>query len=378
MAVLVAWVAPVTGSTAAGELEARCSLRTSILKSPRMGSEEVQVKALNDRGDMVGFADGTDGTDHAILWKRGRSARAVDLGVPPGYVSSEAYGVNNRRVVFGVLYDKQERTFPFRWARGRMTVLKGPNGRKRQVLIPDRNAINGRGQIAATLLIGGDFRAVRWDGKGRPTILPALPGHAWTLAWGINRRGVVSGWSRREPNEDGENNPVIWTGSSTIIALATEPGRADGAAEATNRRGLTVGYLGNLGTATDPESGQAAVWPTSTAAPRLFGPPIPYAYGELVDVNDRGQAAGMVGSFTKSGFTVVRPAVWRTGWPRLRVIPVPTASRRANRVVITQLQDINARGAIVGNVFGLTGKAYSKLRRVDPVVWTCAFGRRPA
>jgi hypothetical protein len=46
-----------------------------------------------------------------------------------------------------------------------------------------------------------------------------------------------------------------------------------------------------------------------------------------------------------------------------------------NPVLVTNLNDINQRGAIVGNVFGLTGKDYSKLRRIDPVLWTCAFGR---
>ena len=58
--------------------------------------------------------DGT-GPIHAILWTGGKVEGAVDLGVLPGYVSSEAYGVNNNRVVFGLLYDEKDRTFPFRW-----------------------------------------------------------------------------------------------------------------------------------------------------------------------------------------------------------------------------------------------------------------------
>ncbi len=36
--------------------------------------------------------------------------------------------------------------------------------------------------------------------------------------------------------------------------------------------------------------------------------------------------------------------------------------------------DINAHGAIAGNVYGLSGKDSSKLERVYPVVWKCAFG----
>ena len=117
----------LVGATSATARKA-CAPSTAILESPRAGSKEVQAKALNDRGDVVGFADsnGGSGPIHAILWKGGKAAGAVDLGVLPGYVASEAYGVNNDRVVFGLLYDKQERTFPFRWQNGRMTVLKEP------------------------------------------------------------------------------------------------------------------------------------------------------------------------------------------------------------------------------------------------------------
>jgi hypothetical protein len=229
--------------------------------------------------------------------------------------------------------------------------------------------------MAATLIIAGQRRAVRWTRDAKATFLPGLPGHAWTNAWSINGDGVVSGWSRKLPNEDGENNPVIWAKSGKAIPLETAPGRADGAAEATNRSGLTVGYLGNLGTNKDPESDQGAVWSTRTAEPQLLGQIRPYVIAELVDVNDRGQAAGMTGTINpKNGFSLGQPVIWQTGWARLRSLRIPAASR-ANPVVVTELNDINNRGAIVGNVFGLSGKDYSKLRRIDPVLWTCPFGR---
>jgi uncharacterized membrane protein len=364
----------VTSATATRAQAAACSPRTSILKSPRAGSKEVQAKALNDRGDIAGFADGTDGTFRAILWKGGKAARAVDLGVLPGYVSSEAYGVNNDRVVFGLLYDKRERTFPFRWKDGRMTMLRGPDGRIQQADIPDRNVINERGETTATLIVAGDRRAVRWTRTGKATFLTGLPGHTWTNAWSIGTDGVVSGWSRRLPNDDGENNPVIWAKSGRVIPLKTVPGRADGAAEATNRSGLTVGYLGNLGTDTDPENDNAVVWQTRTAEPRQLASASPDdTYAELVDVNDRGQAAGMSGTFGENLFPLAEPAIWRTGWDGLRTLRVPAASR-AHPVVVTQLLDINARGAIVGNVYGLAAAAYGELRHIYPVLWTCPFG----
>jgi hypothetical protein len=376
--VLVGGLLVVPGAAPHRAAGTPCAPSAIILESPRVGSEEIQAKALNDRGDVVGFADSSDPDApaiHAILWEDGEVGGAIDLGVPPGYAASEAYGVNNDRVVFGLLYDERERTFPFRWEAGRMTVLKGPNGQRVQADVPDRNAINERGQIAGTLLIAGRRQAVRWSPGGKATLLPALPGHTWTNAWSINGDGVVSGWSREQPNADGENNPVIWGASGKVVPLKTAPGRADGAAEATNRSGLTVGYLGNLGTEADPERDNAVVWRSRTARPRRLGRPAPaYGYSELVDVNDRGQAAGMSGSFTKDGFTLLEPAIWRVGWTSLRPLAIPAAARQS-RVVVSGVNDINNRGDIAGNVYGLDAKAFSALRRIDPVVWRCPFSR---
>ena len=51
-------------------VEVGCSPSSTILESPRAQSVEVQAKAINDRGDVVGFADSKDGKGpiHAILW----------------------------------------------------------------------------------------------------------------------------------------------------------------------------------------------------------------------------------------------------------------------------------------------------------------------
>lgn len=385
-AAIAASLLAATSGAATRMGETACSPSTTILTSPRADSSDVQAKAINDRGDVVGFADAGRGTpEHAIMWKGGNVEGAVDLGVLPGYVASEAYGVNNRRVVFGLLYDKQERAVPFRWESGRMTVLKGPDGRIQYTDNPGssgRNAINNRGEMAWTLIVAGDRRAVRWTRDGKASFLPGLPGHAWTDAFGINDDGVVSGWSRKLPREDGENNPVMWDASGKVVRLQTASGRADGIAEATNRSGLTVGYLGNLGTDgvpgvanTDPERDNAVVWQSRTAAPRFLGRPAPvHIIHELVDVNDHGEAAGTSGMLTKTGFALAEPRMWRTGWSTMRPLPIPAAARKS-RVVVTALNDINNRGDIVGNIYGLTAKDYSKLSRIDPVLWSCAFGR---
>jgi probable HAF family extracellular repeat protein len=361
-------------TTAAPTAPAACSPAATVLKSPRPNTLEVQAKAINDRGDVVGFADTDNGKGaiHAILWKGGKAKGAVDLGVLPGYVSSEAYGVNDRRVVFGVLYDRQERMFPFRWANGRMTLLKAPGGGLRPVQLAQRNAINARGEIAATVLVGDTPRAVRWSASGKASYLPSLPGHAWAWVFGINDAGVVSGWSRKLPNEDGEENPVLWDSAGRVVALKTAAGQADGIAEAANESGLIVGYLGNQ-IDNEPEVDQFAVWSSRTAAPMLFGQKRDWLIAEFVDVNDRGQAVGMTATLDpKSGFKHGKPVIWRTGWKRTRPLAVPAVSK--SPVVVTELNDVNNHGAIVGNVFGLAAKDYGALRSIHPVLWSCAFG----
>jgi len=370
-------------ATSAGETRtavAACSPSSTILQSPRAKSQEVQAKALNDRGDVVGFADSNNGSGkiHAILWKGGKAAGAVDLGVLPGYIASEAYGINNSRVVFGLLYDKKERTVPFRWEDGRMTVLKGPNGRLLHSENPGaggRNAINARGEMTWTMIVDGNRRAVRWTPDGTATFLPGLPGHKWTDVFGINDAGIVSGWSRKLPNEDGEENPVLWTRDGKVVAMKTVRGQSDGIAEATNSSGLTVGYLGNQIEGV-PERDQFAVWSSRTAAPKLLGPFRDNVVAEFADVNDRGEAIGMTGTINpKTGFiSGAHAIVWRPGWKQVRQLAVPAASRKANPVLLPALNDVNEHGAIVGTIYGLTANEFSALRRIDPVLWTCQFG----
>ena len=64
--------------------------------------------AINERGDIVGFA-GTPGDPdgnilHAFIWTRRDGIQP--LGALPGHVHSEAYGINERRQVVGVSCDE--------------------------------------------------------------------------------------------------------------------------------------------------------------------------------------------------------------------------------------------------------------------------------
>ena len=131
------------------------------------------------------------------------------------------------------------------------------------------------------MIVRGNRRAVRWTAGGKASFLPALPGHTWTDAFGINDDGVVSGWSRKLPNDDGEENPVLWDASGKVTPLKTAPDAPTALPRPRIDSGLTVGYLGNAGTDgipgvpnTDPERDNAVVWQSRTAKPRLLGRPL--------------------------------------------------------------------------------------------------------
>ena len=360
-----------------------CTPSVPLILKSSVGEGEAQAKALNDRGDIVGFADSKDGSGpiHAILWKGGKVAGAVDLGVLPGYVASEAYGVNNKRVVFGAPLRQAGTDVSVPLGSGSHDGAEGAERAAQQADVPDRNAINERGEMAGTLIIAGRGRPCAGHPMARPPCSPPSPGTPGRTPSSINSDGVVSGWSRKMPNDDGEENPVIWDTSGKVVPLQTAPGRADGTAEATNRSGLTVGYLGNLGTDASPggqyrpRAGQRrglAVTHGSAAPARA---PRSRPRHRRARGRQRPRPGGRhVRHLHEDRIPLSEPRIWRTGWTSLRPLPIPAAAQKS-QVVVTHLNDINNRGDIVGNVYGLAGPTTPSCAASTPSLWRCPFAR---
>ncbi len=373
---LAVLVGTMTGSAAAtSKLATACTPSTSILKSPRAGSKEVQAKALNDRGDIVGFSDGADGTYRAIMWKGGKVAAAVDLGVLPGYVC-----------LGGLRRDQRPRRLrpALRPKGAHVSVPLDERSHDRAESAERKHPADGSSRTGTRSTNG-----VRWlercssPATGAPCAGRAMArqpssmgcrdtrGRTSGASTGTDRLGVVAHASERGRREQPGALGRLRQGRRSEDRSRTRGRcrRSDESIRADRRLPRHLPHRRR------PRERPGAVWRARTAEPQLMGPTTPLAYGELVDVNDRGQAAGMSGAFTRNGFPLAKPAIWQTGLARLRPIAVPAASRRANRVVVTQLNDINARGNIVGNVFGLAAADFGALRRIDPVLWTCAFDR---
>lgn len=82
--------------------------------------------AINERGDVVGFAnasaaDGADFNPRAFLWIRGQGIR--NLETLPGDVTSQALGINERRQVVGQSCDVDGNCRAFLWQNGVMMDL---------------------------------------------------------------------------------------------------------------------------------------------------------------------------------------------------------------------------------------------------------------
>jgi len=55
-----------------------------------LGGTDGLANAINDRGDVAGWADSADGRLHAAVWRRGRAA--VDLGPDMIVNASDSHG----------------------------------------------------------------------------------------------------------------------------------------------------------------------------------------------------------------------------------------------------------------------------------------------
>ena len=164
------------------------------------GSQSIAL-AINNKGEVAGQASETDDlSSTAYIWKRGVKRR---LGMPAGFMHSNAYGLNNEGEACGTVFDE----------------------------------------------FGLVFRAVRWDKKGRASLIATLGGDG-NEALAINDEGTVIGGSI---DGSGFYQPYVAKKNAAVALPTLGQG---GAASAINNQGKIVGYV------QDPDSGQshAALW----------------------------------------------------------------------------------------------------------------------
>jgi probable HAF family extracellular repeat protein len=169
---------------------------------PTLGGNNGQGSAINNRGEVVGFAE--DGavdstcpsgiTNNRValpaLWERGN---AVALPLVTDDVDGEAFGINDQGEAVGYSGNCTAATHAVMWKDRNVVVLQDLGGTGSNFAY----AVNSRGQIAGQVGVGDGlpFYAAVWkDGaRGAATAIQLLPGDYSAFATGINDRGQVVG-----------------------------------------------------------------------------------------------------------------------------------------------------------------------------------------
>ena len=283
--------------TANGELHAflwRGGRMTDLGTLP--GDGVSYADALNNRGQVAvnsyrseaGYPWG----GHAFLWQSGTKR---SLGVLPGARFSRGVAINERGQIAGLSTNSDSyplRSRPFVWQGGRMRALPTPEGQFVSLAYPHALAINGDGQVIATIedRSGGNQHAVLWWNR-HMTLLGegfarAINDHGQVVfgskLWlrgtsldlgmtglGINERGQVLGWrwkewqGRSDPQSQECVRAAVWqNGKLTELgALGTTkpcniPPYINNYAADNNDRGLIVGFSDTP----NPRNARAVLW----------------------------------------------------------------------------------------------------------------------
>lgn len=148
----------------------------------------------NDNGQVVGWSDAVNGGFHACLWQDGS---ITDLGfLPGGNGSSQANAINDLGQVVGMSYADRGGSHAFTWYDGTMTDLGA--GYSAQ-------DINDDGDIVGTNPQG---HACLWQ-NGSPTDLGVLPGSDVSVAYSINAKGEIVGYSYNY-NQGNHHRATLW------------------------------------------------------------------------------------------------------------------------------------------------------------------------
>jgi len=308
---------PMLGASTAGARENAPS-RYRVTDLGTLGGAESEAWALNERGDVAGWAQNAAGGRRAFLFRDGKMS---DLGVLPGHGSSEAYGVNDQGQVAGVsITEKPLAAVDTARSAGSVGVRRAvlwSEGKALDLGPGEARDVNNRGQVAGHPASGPGF--VWQEGKGRRELEAGTPGRV-LQAWALNDAGTVAGTlaipAASRPWGVRPLSPFVQAagdGKLEILLPNTAlPG--DATAFALNAKGDAVGVDPHL-------DGVAFLWKNGVYT-RLgtmngpvtvgFGGHAGFHHSTAFGINDRGQVVGWANASDR-GMNDLRAILWQGG-----------------------------------------------------------------
>ena len=198
------------------------------------------------------------------------------------------------------------------WEKGKTSTLAAlPGASDVQAL-----GVNSEGTVVGNSFFSeNEVRATIWDKTGKRVPLPGFTAKDNSLAVAVNDKGLVAGMTQA--------CPVVWQHGRL---LPLQGGK--GAALALSQNGVIGGTV----------EGKPVIWKNAASEPTLLSIP-PGFQGQVVAVNDRGQALGVV--YNDKHFW---PYYWKDGKPQAIDWLIPPGS---NFVEIIP-RSLNNKGQLVG------------------------------
>lgn len=304
------------------------------------GGTVSQGQALNDCGEVAGYARFANYNAHAFIWTK--FAGLQDLGaIPPQQNFSVAQAINAFGIVAGYStynYPPNLSSHAALWIGGQILDLGGNNAQAM--------GINLWGNVVGYSVP----HAFLWTPFEGMHDLGNLPGGYYSQALAINSRDEVVGFSNAK---DGNWHGFLWTKRTGMLALPFLPGGNSASANAINEWGLIAG-----GSASKSSSTIATLW-SGTGRVEALGTLPGQGWSSAFAINDSGQVVGW------SGF---RAFIWSRsqGIEDLNDL-IPSNSGW----VLTLPTGINVRGQITGEG-SINGESHAFLLTPAGLpLWSC-------
>jgi len=335
----------------AGAIIAAVLATALVLRRPSVPEYEVtdlgspmqfgHVKAINNKGQVVGWTITPKGQSCAIIWDPVGGKKLIPV---PDRRSSYASDINDKGQVVGGLSAIGGKQSAFVWDRETgLTELGTPGGDSSVA-----SAINNNGQVAGWIEDSkGKRRAFFWDKADGMQDLGTLGG-AESFAHDINDKGQVVGRSFLGP---GQVHGFIWDQDNGMVDIGALGPIAH--AQAINNSGQVVG------TSTNKGSDRGFIWEESKGIKELD---LPGQASFPMKINDSGQ---VIGWFATGAFLFFKSHEYWFLWdPEQGCITLDAISQLKG--ALFKPVDINNKGQIVGIQIAKPGKGQDRVIILTP------------